>query len=372
MAGPPPPPAGGTPSNPGLGDSFGVMLLSTIIAAAMYGLTVLQTLFYYEKFPKDSWMLKTTASLVAAVWILDTVTIVLDSHAIYYYLIVNFDNPSALLNQVWSVQVEILITFSAVVIVQLFFVMRIYQLRPYAWYIPLAMAIIAIASYALIIMIFSQVFHHTAWSDVQSSGVNNPLVANWVLGLVVDTSITIVLCWYLWSEKVYVRHKTHRVLNRIIIFSVNRGAIAAGTQLLSFLLKFVWPRKLVWLAFHNVLSKVYANSMLATLNSRVAFRSMMSGNDFDGTELTMPSIRENRRSGKPDGHNHQVATLQFASNPVRSSTLAESRSVGSIHSDRFSKDWGSNTRATTTISPEPMTPHADILESRSNRSTYEV
>ncbi|KAI0647868.1 hypothetical protein C8Q79DRAFT_536157 [Trametes meyenii] len=370
MAGPPPPTAGGPSASLGLGDSFGVMLLSTIIAAAMYGLTVLQTLFYYEKFPKDSWMLKTT---VAIVWILDTVTIVLDSHAIYYYLIVNFNNPSALLNQVWSVQVEILVTFSAVVIVQLFFVVRIYQLRPYAWYIPLAMATIAVASYALIIVIFSQVFHHTAWSDVQSSAVNNPLVVNWVLGLVVDTSITIVLCWYLWSEKVYVRHKTHRMLNRIIIFSVNRGAIAAGTQLLSFLLKFVWPQKLVWLAFHNVLSKVYANSMLATLNSRVAFRSMMSGNDLDGTELTMPTIRENRRSGKPGGHNHQVATLQFASNPVRSSTLAEGRSMGSMYSagDRFSKDWSSSTRAAV-ISPAPMTPHSDILESQQSRSTYEV
>lgn len=28
--------------------------------------------------------------------------------------------------------------------------------------------------------------------------------------------------------------------------------------------KFVWPETLVWLAFHNTLSKVYANSMLAT------------------------------------------------------------------------------------------------------------
>ncbi len=73
--------------------------------------------------------------------------------------------------------------------------------------------------------------------------------------MIVDIAITVVLCWYLSSEKVYVRRKyvpgrlseagkkadvrlwdtrTHRLINKIIVFSVNRGAIAAyvvGSQI---------------------------------------------------------------------------------------------------------------------------------------------
>ncbi|KAI0667714.1 hypothetical protein C8Q78DRAFT_318671 [Trametes maxima] len=295
-----------------LADSFGAMLVSTIIAATLYGVTVLQSLYYYEKFPEDSWMMKVT---VAILWILDTITIILDTHAVFHFLVTNFNNPSALLDQVWSMKAEIPFTFTAVFIVQIFFVVRIYQLRPYAWYIPAAIGTIAVAGYGLLIGIVVEVSKMDSLAGEQSAKVNNPLIANWALGLVVDVAITVVLCWYLWSEKVYVRHKTHRVINRIIIFSVNRGAIAATAQLMSFLTRFIWPHNLVWLAFHNMLSKVYTNSMLATLNSRTAFRNMMSSNDFDGTDISMPTIRGAAYNGRP-GRESARPVVRFCFAPV--------------------------------------------------------
>ncbi|KAL1950532.1 hypothetical protein VTO73DRAFT_5656 [Trametes versicolor] len=309
MAGPPPF-ADAPQAALQLGDSYGVMLISTIIVSALYGVTVLQTLYYYDRFPKDHWLLK---SAVAIIWVLDTVTIVLDTHAVYFYLIANYNNPSALSIQVWSAQVEVIVTYTVVVMVQTFFIIRIYQLRPYAWYIPVPMGILALASYALVIAIEVAVFQKANWGNLQSSQVNDPLVANWVLGMIVDIAITVVLCWYLSSEKVYVRRRTHRLINKIIVFSVNRGAIAAVVQIMTLLTKFIYsPENLVWLAFHNVLSKVYANSMLATLNSRTALRGMMDG-DAGGTELTLPTIRRNVPGGKPGGqHDAQVATLEFA------------------------------------------------------------
>ncbi|KAI8978709.1 hypothetical protein BD414DRAFT_116250 [Trametes punicea] len=311
------------PTGQELGNTYGVMLISTIIAAALYGLTVVLAMYYYDKFPNDPVVLKVA---VAAAWLLDTASIALDAHAIYYYLILNYNNPPALLNQVWSVQVELLITFADVLIVQLFFIRRIYQLRPHLWYIPLFQALTAVVSFALIIAIIVAVFKHSAWDDVQSTQVNAPLVANWLTGLIVDVSITIVLCWYLWSEKSYVRRGTHRVINRIIVFSVNRGAIAAGAQFLSFVTKFAAPQKLVWLAFHNVLCKIYTISMLAALNSRVALRGMMMGGELGGTELDIPSTRPGVIDDK---HDHRIATLEFAT--IRSS-MVEPRSIGSIES----------------------------------------
>ena len=37
--------------------------------------------------------------------------------------------------------------------------------------------------------------------------LQQPLTANWVLGNIVDIGITVILCWYLWSEKLAVREK---------------------------------------------------------------------------------------------------------------------------------------------------------------------
>ncbi|KAI0657244.1 hypothetical protein C8Q70DRAFT_1055781 [Cubamyces menziesii] len=333
-----PPTSDAPPTGQELGGTYGAMLISTIIAAALYGVSVLQALYYYDKFPEDHWAMK---AAVALIWALDTTSIVLDSHAVYYYLIANFNNPPALLTEVWSIQVEEIITFSAVLIAQIFFIQRIYQLRPYLWYIPLCQAMIAVASYALIIVIQIQIFQNNLWDAVPTPQFNDPIIANWVTGLIVDVSIAAVLCWYLWSEKSYIRKKTHRMINKIMIFSVNRGAFAAGTQLLTFVAKFVAPQKFVWLAFHNVLCKVYTNSMLATLNSRVALRSMLMDTEQDATDLTLPSIRPNRFSDKarPRTRNHQVAlqSLQFA--PGRTSEIyprsadKDSEEFGELESD---------------------------------------
>ncbi|KAI0357565.1 hypothetical protein OH77DRAFT_1519453 [Trametes cingulata] len=331
-----------------LGDTFGAMLVSTIIVAALFGVTVLQSIHYFHTFPRDSRVLKAT---VAIVWVLDMITVMLDTHAVYYYLIVNYNNPLALTTEVWSARVELLVTYTVVLIVQIFFILRIYRLRQYGWYIsiPVLLGGMAIASYALLATIGVRVFKDDSWGDVKTAMVNIPIVANWVLGMAVDIGITVILCWYLWSEKIYVRQKTHRMLNRVIIFSVNRGAIAAVVQIMTLLAKFIWPQNLVFLAFHNALSKVYANSMLATLNSRAGLRDMMASADFDGTELTLPQTRQDIHDGKRE-HDHQVATLQFAT--VRSSTVgldSIGSPVDSIDSDRLKSRFSTLTTELGTI-----------------------
>ncbi|KAJ8483380.1 hypothetical protein ONZ51_g4762 [Trametes cubensis] len=399
-----PPTSDAPPTGQELGGTYGAMLISTIIAAALYGVSVLQALYYYDKFPEDHWAMK---AAVALIWALDTTSIVLDSHAVYYYLIANFNNPPALLTEVWSIQVEEIITFSAVLIAQIFFIQRIYQLRPYLWYIPLCqqsppmvrpvvvtrldVLVDEKTTVALIIVIQIQIFQNNLWDAVPTPQFNDPIIANWVTGLIVDVSIAAVLCWYLWSEKSYIRKKTHRMINKIMIFSVNRGAFAAGTQLLTFVAKFVAPQKFVWLAFHNVLCKGPSpnapntlhpanlhltllrmrhrhsihkldardvspsalcpcphvstahdeNNDKHRLNSRVALRSMLMDTEQDATDLTLPSIRPNRFSDKarPRTRNHQVAlqSLQFA--PGRTSEIyprsadKDSEEFGELESD---------------------------------------
>ncbi|RPD62598.1 hypothetical protein L226DRAFT_532409 [Lentinus tigrinus ALCF2SS1-7] len=325
---------GAPPAELELGSSYGVMLLSVIITAMLYGFTVLQSLYYFEQFPKDSWLLK---SSVVALWVLDTLTIVFDSHEVYFYLIVNYNNPPALQKEVWSSQAELLVTYTIVLIVQIFFLLRIHHLRPYMWYIPAVLGVIAVASYAMVVVIFFRVIHDTTWADTDRPSVTRPLTANWVLGMIVDIGITVILCWYLWTEKLAVRQKTNVMLNRIIVFMVNRGAIAAVVQILTLLTKFIWPQTLVMIAFHNALSKVYTNSMLATLNARVALRKIIMDTELDQTQPPNPSqfsgvaafsaVRPSPvSSGRPvskaptmsnlkeDGH--QIATLHFAPNPM--------------------------------------------------------
>ncbi|CDO69888.1 hypothetical protein BN946_scf184884.g47 [Trametes cinnabarina] len=283
------------PAGQALGDTYGVMLISTVIAAGLYGVTFVLSLYYYDKFPKDPFLLKLA---VAIVWFLDTASIVLDVHAVYYYLIANYNNPPALLVQVWSVQVELLITYTAVFFVQIFFIQRIYQ-RVSVSVLPVFNIKSTFSAAKSLVHTFTlgnhnsgilrtyHRFKNSTWNDVQSGQVNRPLVANWLTGLIVDVSITVVLCWYLWSEKNYVRRGTRRLINRIIIFSVNRGAIAA----------------------------------------RLVLRDMITDGELGGSDFVLPTIVQDV-DGKREQHPApQVTTLEFA--VARSSTF-EPQSFGAV------------------------------------------
>ncbi|KAI1785523.1 hypothetical protein LXA43DRAFT_1100121 [Ganoderma leucocontextum] len=391
--------AGASPSVQ-LGSTYGVYLISVIVAAVLYGFTVLQALYYYEQFPKDKLVLKVT---VGVLWALDTLTIFLDSHGAYFYLISNFTNITALDQEVWSVQAELLVTYTVVLIVQIFFILRMHHLRPHLWYIPVFFGLLAVASYASLIVIFTRVQQNTTWSktaspDVivrmldslrlyratKSIGINSALpAANWVMGNVVDIGITVVLCWYLWSEKVGVPHRTNVMLNRIIVFLINRGAIAAWVQVLTLLTKLIFPRTFVWLAFHTILSKVYTNSMLATLNARVGFREIIRDHQLDQTKPPSEFSTSGRTSRltiefvdapvyPPAALDHTSRRSAYATHGSHSTTTGSGSSAydqqsgrrGSFHQRAVASDQNS---VATDLTDYP--PHVNHVASASPRYT---
>ncbi|TBU59059.1 hypothetical protein BD310DRAFT_818248 [Dichomitus squalens] len=313
-----------------LGSTYGVYLISVIVTGVLFGATCLQTLYYYEQFPQDPRVLKLTVSGA-----LDCLTLVLDSHACYYYLISNFNNVSALRQEVWSAQAELLVTYTVVFIVQIFFILRMYHLRPHLWYIPLFFGVVAVVSWAHVPyeVTWQLSLHDTSWLDTAGPEVVHPLIANWITGNIVDIGITITWCVYLWGEKIPGgRPKTNVMLNRIIIFMVNRGAIAAWVQVLTFLTKILFPRTFVWLAFHNVLSKIYNISMLATLNARVGLRKIVMDSSLDNTKpSTVLFAAQSRPVSKvpplPVPSRQQMATIEFVDQPSYPQPAYEQRSV---------------------------------------------
>ncbi|GJJ12762.1 hypothetical protein Clacol_007007 [Clathrus columnatus] len=108
-----------------------------------------------------------------------------------------------------------------------------------------------------------------------------------------DIGIAVAQCWYLHFARTGVK-KTDPLINALMVYSINRGvltsappptSIAAVADLACFL---AMPDNFIWLAFNFVVSKLHANSLLATLNTRDAMRGR--GNDTDLIE-TVTTIR---------------------------------------------------------------------------------
>ncbi|KAJ8692915.1 hypothetical protein PTI98_010181 [Pleurotus ostreatus] len=110
----------------------------------MYGITNLQTYFYYYAYPKDPFRLKL---LVSVLWMLDTLHVAFMGHALYYYLIISYGVPLQLEEGTFSLfvrvassydgllsissdgQASIAINVLMALAVQWFFSVRIFQLR---------------------------------------------------------------------------------------------------------------------------------------------------------------------------------------------------------------------------------------------------
>ncbi|KAI6107175.1 hypothetical protein EDD16DRAFT_1623012 [Pisolithus croceorrhizus] len=89
----------------GIPGGFGCVLISGLISAMLYGITILQTYVYYMAHcSKDT---STVKFLVAATCILDTLHVAFMCHMLYHYLVTNYGVPTSLEYIVWSFPVRL-------------------------------------------------------------------------------------------------------------------------------------------------------------------------------------------------------------------------------------------------------------------------
>ncbi|KAK0442465.1 hypothetical protein EV421DRAFT_1904231 [Armillaria borealis] len=101
---------------PSVGNTFGACYIGSVIATILYGISNLQVLIYYKRYPNDWWVYR---YLVALLWVLDTFHIAFSTHALYFYLITMFRNfLGALESDLWSMKLQLSLSNFIVVYVQ--------------------------------------------------------------------------------------------------------------------------------------------------------------------------------------------------------------------------------------------------------------
>ncbi|KAF4612967.1 hypothetical protein D9613_010892 [Agrocybe pediades] len=97
--------------------------------------------------------------------------------------------------------------------------------------------------------------------------------------IAVDTIIAASLCTLLLMSRTGTR-KTNSVITLLMAFSINTGLLTSIVTLASFIAYAVWPQRFVFMGIYFTISKLYINSVLASLNARTAIRSAEES-DFD-------------------------------------------------------------------------------------------
>lgn len=267
-------------------DTFGAGFIGGMVAAILYGITTLQTYLYYVYYPRDTNGLKV---LVASIWVIDTLHVSLMCHALYYYLVTSFGDADHLGTGVWSLFTSLGLNLLMAVLVQTYFAFRICHLTRSSirWWLTSFLMLIVIAHFAfgletVILMFIKKEF--SALSDITLYAAT-PFAITAVLS---DVFIAASLCILLHGNRSPF-NETNTLVNTLIIYAINRCLLTSVVAVVEVIAFAIIPGSLWFIAIDFVIGKLYANSLLASLNSRSALRGRSHTRD-DSTSFRVNTI----------------------------------------------------------------------------------
>ncbi|KAH7929904.1 hypothetical protein BV22DRAFT_1125433 [Leucogyrophana mollusca] len=251
-------------------------LCGTLATMMLYGIICMQTFHYLQNYEKDRNIIKT---LVWGIWILETAHTAFSIHFVEHYLIMNFGNTTLLEYAIWSMPATYFVGFIIAYAVNLSFIWRIWLLSKKMW-IAIVLVVLATIRLGFGLGNCSLSFHYTAWK-VFRAHVFPTMVVGWMLSVIVDSSIACTLCYYLHQRRTG-RKRTDSIINRLLLYSINTGAVTSFFAILVVIMFLGLPDTLAFIGFVQVQSKLYAVSFLATLNSRKS--------TFEKAKMSMPTV----------------------------------------------------------------------------------
>jgi len=252
-----------------LDSTFGAMYIGAMFTMCLYGITTLQTYLYYLYYPKDDVSLKL---LVTSLWVFDTVHVAFMSHTMYWYLVTGFGDVENLQNGVWSLFASMLMNVILAFIVQCFFTKRIYFLCPpkVKWWLPSCTGFIVLAHFCFGLETVGEFFQKKAFVKLQEAKWDAALPFA-VAAILSDVVIAAALCTLLNNNRTEYK-ATNNLINRLILLAINRCVLTSAIAIVEVIVYAVRPNSSYFLAIDFLIGKLYANSLLASLNSRESLR----------------------------------------------------------------------------------------------------
>lgn len=264
-----------------LTETLGAVLIGSAFAAALTGVVGTQTLYYFQSYPDDKPSLK---FMVAAVWFLDLLHTITVFAADWSWLIDHFNDMGVVNRIPWSLGVTVVLTAMVTVIVHFFFAYRIFCLSRGNWFVVGPIVALAVTRLAFASASCAEMMIHPTFAEFVKK-------AAWVftMGLVTSTILDVVitscLLWYLDHARTGFAGMD-QIVNTLCLYAIENGLLTSVAIVTSLGCWLGMKQNLVFLAIHFALSKLYANSLLATLNSRKYIRERNRRTYLpDGTQL---------------------------------------------------------------------------------------
>ncbi|SJL15347.1 uncharacterized protein ARMOST_18840 [Armillaria ostoyae] len=262
---------------PSLGESIGALYLGSNIASILYGITNLQGLSYYRRYPNDWWVYRYSVTLL---WVLDTLHVALSTHALYFYLITMFGNlVGDLESDLWSMKWQLYLNDLIVVYVQGLYAVRLWKLGRHfhkilPWFVALAVQLYVGVNQLIDLdcteKIAGDVVHsiHITPNLASASNIKRSICAFFSTIAATDVMIAVPMTYYLHKSRGRIMFSSYKV--KISALNSPTLSLRKMTVLVRCSLSSPFVVSQLDLSHAQDLTNIniYINSLLAMLNSR--------------------------------------------------------------------------------------------------------
>ncbi|KAF8209092.1 hypothetical protein K438DRAFT_257668 [Mycena galopus ATCC 62051] len=249
-----------------LSTTVGALELGVLFAVFMFGILTVQLYIYFDRFPKDPVNFKV---MVALVWMLDFGHTIAICHLLYIITVTQYGHPAALAILPKSLDASILLSGLIGPLEQGWFTFRLYK---FTKTLPLP-AICAILSLLRLGGSTALFVYSLEGRTIQEYATRMMwlIEAVVIVGAAVDAILALALCYYLSSWRTGGFQRTNKLVNQLMTWTVETGAITMAGAL-SLLLTFLTMKdNLVYIGFFCIMAKLFSNSLLFSLNARERF-----------------------------------------------------------------------------------------------------
>ncbi|KAM5541171.1 hypothetical protein V8D89_005100 [Ganoderma adspersum] len=248
----------------GFKEAIGCLVIGTALSACIYGVSILQAYLYFPKSGQDSAGMR---SFVAALFTFDTVSMCLTVVTLYDFVVTDFGSPALLFSVPPSLAVLNAFTVLIATMAQCFFAHRLWRLSNGNKLLVSSVVLGALCSFGLGVAISEHMYYNREIAVLSSPEIQILGGIASSLSVICDIIIVAGLCYYLNSKRTGFK-RTDSIIDRLIIYVINRGVLTAVCQVGHMISIVGLPRHFTSIVFGLMESKLYCSTLFATLNAQ--------------------------------------------------------------------------------------------------------
>ncbi|KAK7037231.1 hypothetical protein VNI00_011222 [Paramarasmius palmivorus] len=303
-----------SPSSTALPETYGALLLGSLFASALSGAVVIQVILYFKLYSSDAFRLKL---LVFLIWLLDTCHTSLIWSALWAYFVGYYGQVEKIDYIPRTLALSVIFTAILTFCVHCFFALRLFRLSHGNWLLTGPILILALLRlgtaaasttemfvlcgtapmpyditqwfpFRLILRSFSQFVERDGW--IFTVGLSSSSA--------VDVLITASLFFLLRNSRRTTSGKTSLVIDSLIIHTFETASLTSASTIVCMICWVAMPSNLIFMGLHFFIGKLYALSLLVTLNIKSEIRDKFHhSTNRSGSGIVFSGGRSSRPGG---------------------------------------------------------------------------